>query len=192
MLCYGRISVVTDGCCSHTGEGGSHLIEQQQLEAAGDLFVDVLSKMKHNGAVEKCVAGFMSLTERCCSCQPWAPSSHLLLPWGMQDLIEVILSSTTWLPRKRLRGMGSRCRLLRESDPAMQQIPRKWLDNLLASLCRPDQTLSDINRRSAGLPFAFTALFTAEPKGSHRVGTALELRPSSHVSMPNFRRVVSV
>ena len=73
----------------------------------------------------------------------------------------------------------------------MQQIPRKWLDNLLASLCRPDQTLSDINRRSAGLPFAFAALFTAEPKGSHRVGTVVELQTSAHISMPRFRCPVS-
>lgn len=106
MLCYGSFSVVTDEYCSHTGEGGSHLIEQQQLEAAGDLFVDVLSKMKHNGAVEKCVAGFMSLTERCCSCPSLGlpPVSCYCLE-GLQA-IEVKLSPTTWLPRKRLRGMG--------------------------------------------------------------------------------------
>ena len=48
----------------HAEEGGSALIESKGLENVGRAFIDSLAKMKHNGAIEKCVAGVTALTEK--------------------------------------------------------------------------------------------------------------------------------
>jgi hypothetical protein len=48
-------------------------------------------------------------------------------------------------------------------------LPGQWLDVLLRRMRAPGQARDDIVRRSAGLPFAFVALFLAEPTGSHKV-----------------------
>lgn len=45
-------------------DGGNRLVDSRELEGVGELFVDALSEMKHNGAVEKCVGGLVALTER--------------------------------------------------------------------------------------------------------------------------------
>lgn len=60
-------------------------------------------------------------------------------------------------------------RLLREPAPVLNRLPGQWLGTLLQRLRAPDQARDDIVRRSAGLPFAFVALFLAEPSGSHKV-----------------------
>lgn len=63
------------------------------------------------------------------------------------------------------------CRLLREPD--LRPRPKRWLEKLVGIINRPGQHLSDINRRSAGIPFAFVAIFLAEPQGGHRVSAPL-------------------
>jgi hypothetical protein len=55
--------------------------------------------------------------------------------------------------------------LLASSSSALNALPYKWLDRLKMFVERPDQTRSDIVRRSAGLPFALVALLKAEPRG---------------------------
>ena len=60
-------------------------------------------------------------------------------------------------------------RLLREPAPALNGLPGQWLAALLERIRAPGQGRDDIVRRSAGLPFAFVALFLAEPVGSHKV-----------------------
>lgn len=60
-------------------------------------------------------------------------------------------------------------RLLKERAQHSRELPRAWVDQLLGFACRPGQQLSDINRRSAGLPIALAAIFLAEPAGGHRV-----------------------
>jgi hypothetical protein len=52
--------------------------------------------------------------------------------------------------------------MLRDPDPALNQVPGQQLRALLSHMQRPGQGLSDIVRRSAGLPFACTALFQAD------------------------------
>ena len=44
-----------------------------------------------------------------------------------------------------------------------------WMQQLLNFICRPGQCLTDINRRSAGIPFAFSAIMLAKPQGGSRV-----------------------
>eukprot|EP00887_Chlorella_sp_A99_P000062 scaffold16.g62.t1 len=59
-------------------------------------------------------------------------------------------------------------RLAAAPPPALAAMPRAWLAAALAFLARPGQGRSDIVRRSAGLPYALTALFEAEPEQHHR------------------------
>lgn len=60
-------------------------------------------------------------------------------------------------------------RLLLQREAEFHALPQRWLDQLLAFLRRPDQELTDITRRSAGLPFALTSVFSAEPGASRRL-----------------------
>ena len=60
-------------------------------------------------------------------------------------------------------------RLLSEVDGALNSLPGTWLVQLLERMRAGGQSRDNIVRRSAGLPFAFTALFLAEPPTSHRV-----------------------
>ena len=60
-------------------------------------------------------------------------------------------------------------RLLSEVDGALNSLPSTWLAQLLQRMRAGGQSRDNIVRRSAGLPFAFTALFLAEPPTSHRV-----------------------
>ena len=59
-------------------------------------------------------------------------------------------------------------RLLAESNAALHRLPCQWLDALLARVTRPNQTRTDIVRRSAGIPLAFLALCLAEAQGASR------------------------
>ena len=73
------------------------------------------------------------------------------------------------------------CRLLREPRAKLNQLPRKWLGELLGAVRARGQHRNDIVRRSAGLPFALMGLFLAEPPGSHKVSPVqLSIRPSSY------------
>ena len=63
------------------------------------------------------------------------------------------------------------CRVLRESGPQKKALG--WLQYLMDWIQRPEQCLSDINRRSAAIPLGFIAIFLAEPEGSHRVSHEL-------------------
>ena len=65
-------------------------------------------------------------------------------------------------------AMGA-CRLLREPRADLNQLPRKWLGELLGCVRAQGQHRNDIVRRSAGLPFALMGLFLAEPPNSHKV-----------------------
>lgn len=56
-------------------------------------------------------------------------------------------------------------RLLREKAPALNRLPGQWLTGLLQRVRASGQGRDDIVRRSAGLPYAFVALFLAEPPG---------------------------
>ncbi|KAK9830510.1 hypothetical protein WJX72_012147 [[Myrmecia] bisecta] len=60
-------------------------------------------------------------------------------------------------------------KLLRVPSPALNRLPGEWMANLLLHICRAGQSRDDIVRRSAGIPFAFCALFLAEPVGQHKV-----------------------
>ena len=60
-------------------------------------------------------------------------------------------------------------RLLREPSPALNRLPGRWLAGLLARVREAGQSRDDIVRRSAGLPYAFVALFLAEPPGPNKV-----------------------
>ena len=55
--------------------------------------------------------------------------------------------------------------MLLEASPQLNSLPQLWLNHLLAHMQRGGQSRDDIVRRSAGLPAAFVAVFTAEPTG---------------------------
>ena len=55
--------------------------------------------------------------------------------------------------------------MLVEASPQLNSLPQQWLHHLLAHMQREGQSRDDIVRRSAGLPAAFVAVFTAEPTG---------------------------
>lgn len=54
-------------------------------------------------------------------------------------------------------------------EASTKDAPKGWLQKLLHFIVRPDQTLTDINRRSAGIPFAFSGLLVARPLGGTRI-----------------------
>ena len=54
-------------------------------------------------------------------------------------------------------------------EASIQAAPKSWLEKLLQFICRPGQSLTDINRRSAGIPFAFSALIGARPNRGSRI-----------------------
>ncbi len=68
-------------------------------------------------------------------------------------------------PRKKKLTAAWPCRILLEASPELNRLPQLWLTHLLDHMQRPGQSRDDIVRRSAGLPAAFVALFTAEPTG---------------------------
>ncbi len=51
----------------------------------------------------------------------------------------------------------------------LRQAPRQWLDRLLDHMRRPGQSVSDIVRRSAGIPFACAGLFQADMSSARKV-----------------------
>ena len=53
--------------------------------------------------------------------------------------------------------------------PELNRLPTRWLRGLLQRVRAPGQSRDDIVRRSAGLPYAFVALFLAEPPGPNKV-----------------------
>ena len=55
--------------------------------------------------------------------------------------------------------------MLLEALPQLNSLPQLWLNHLLAHMQRGGQSRDEIVRRSAGLPAAFVAVFTAEPTG---------------------------
>lgn len=54
-------------------------------------------------------------------------------------------------------------RLLQEPDPALSALPQRWLTSLLDAAAAPQQSVDNIIRRSAGGPYAVTAILLAEP-----------------------------
>jgi len=146
-LCYYWHIIAAD-------EGGSAFLDGQDLRAWGDLFIDLLCRMKHSGAVEKCQPGVVCLIERC------APAHSKTLPLVRLLALHLIegVKNFWWAQRRCLQ------------EASMQGTPKIWLQRLLQFIARPDQTLTDINRRSAGIPFAFSGLLVAKPfRGSRQL-----------------------
>jgi hypothetical protein len=50
------------------GGGGAYFLDSQDFRDYGDLFISLLCRMKHNGAVEKCMPGYICLIKRCVPC----------------------------------------------------------------------------------------------------------------------------
>ena len=47
-----------------SGQADQQVLEPQQLADMGQRFVEVLTTMKHNGAIDKTQAGFTALVQR--------------------------------------------------------------------------------------------------------------------------------
>lgn len=45
-----------------TGKGG--VLASKDLETMGDSFVEILARLKHNGATGRCIEGFVAVAER--------------------------------------------------------------------------------------------------------------------------------
>ena len=69
--------------------------------------------------------------------------------------------------RVGLTSLGER--LLRSSRRDLSGLPATWLDDLFRRLEREGQSIKDLIRRSAGIPFGFMAVFLAEPGGVPRL-----------------------
>ena len=77
--------------------------------------------------------------------------------------------------------------MLRDPDADLNQVPRQQLRLLLGHIERPGQSLSNIVRRSAGVPFACTAFFQADMCTARKVrvaAVACLLRPLLTQSLP--------
>eukprot|EP00898_Chlorokybus_atmophyticus_P008554 jgi/Chlat1/86/Chrsp1S03198 len=67
-------------------------------------------------------------------------------------------------------GLAALCeRLLQSGSAELSRLPAQWVGNLFERIMQPGQSLTDLVRRSAGLPFAFVSIFTAEPESSPKV-----------------------
>ena len=64
-------------------------------------------------------------------------------------------------------------RMLRDPDTGLNQVPGQQLRALLGHMRRPGQSLSDIVRRSSGIPFACTALLQADMCTARKVNAPL-------------------
>jgi|TARA_B110000977_G_scaffold90099_1_gene119696 hypothetical protein len=60
-------------------------------------------------------------------------------------------------------------RVLRSGNNLLSSLPSNWLGELFTRLEQPAQSIKDLIRRSAGIPFGFMAVFLAEPRGVPRV-----------------------
>ncbi len=78
-----------------------------------------------------------------------------------------------------MQGAGPR-RLLTEGSADLRALPGRWLDTILDTAAAPRQSVDDVVRRSAGAPFAVTAILLGEPPGTKK---ARLLRPQLAVSL---------
>lgn len=73
---------------------------------------------------------------------------------------------------KTAAGFEALCeRLLYCSNPSNRALPGLWMEALLHRVKEEDRSKSNTVRRSAGLPFAFSALFCGEPQNIPKVGS---------------------
>ncbi len=124
----------------------------------------------------------------CTSCVIIAYLDKPPIPTWLQGLpcTTVVFSTPCWLKACVMRLH----RLLREPASALNGLPGQWLAALLERMRAPGQGRDDIVRRSAGLPFAFVALFLAEPVGSHKVSLSrLLLAPTIFLDLSNLASV---
>jgi len=70
-------------------------------------------------------------------------------------------------------------RLLLDPDPALSALPGAWLHSLLDAAAAPHQSVDNIIRRSAGGPFAVTAILLAEPAQQTRKVSAENAQPQN-------------
>jgi hypothetical protein len=166
------------------GAGAPPLLSVAQVEAAGELLVELLLHLKHNGAVDKVQASFAVLCGRLLRSETPAlrrlPGAwlarcleHLLRPGALKGGGGPVLASPQ---RSRLSQLQcivfvASCVLAaaQGSIPALARclgLRHPALTPLTPLALNPDQGLDDIVRRSAGLPFAILALFLAEPPGT--------------------------
>ncbi|KAL0046958.1 hypothetical protein WJX82_002976, partial [Trebouxia sp. C0006] len=96
---------------------------------------------------------------------------HMLEPQQLADMGSAFLRILTTMKHngaidKTQAGFTALVqRILLEASPELNRLPQLWLTHMLDHMQRAGQSRDDIVRRSAGLPAAFVALFTAEPTG---------------------------
>ena len=59
-------------------------------------------------------------------------------------------------------------RLLTEANAELRALPGRWLASILDAAAAPRQSVDDVVRRSAGAPFAVTAILLGEPPGTRK------------------------
>ena len=101
-------------------------------------------------------------------------ASPLLDPSQLRDAGERLLATLLAMKHNgaiEKTRVGLTClgeRLLRSSDATLSALPKAWLAELFERLEEPNQSVKDLIRRSAGIPFGFMAVFLAEPGGAPR------------------------
>ena len=101
-------------------------------------------------------------------------ASPLLDPSQLRDAGERLLATLLAMKHNgaiEKTRVGLTClgeRLLRSSDATLSALPKAWLAELFERLEEPNQSVKDLIRRSAGIPFGFMAVFLAEPRGVPR------------------------
>ena len=106
--------------------------------------------------------------------RPRKSASSLLDPSQLRDAGERLLATLLAMKHNgaiEKTRVGLTClgeRLLRSSDATLSALPKAWLAELFERLEEPNQSVKDLIRRSAGIPFGFMAVFLAEPGGAPR------------------------
>ena len=106
--------------------------------------------------------------------RPRKSASSLLDPSQLRDAGERLLATLLAMKHNgaiEKTRVGLTClgeRLLRSSDANLSALPKAWLAELFERLEEPNQSVKDLIRRSAGIPFGFMAVFLAEPGGAPR------------------------
>lgn len=64
---------------------------------------------------------------------------------------------------------------MQQPGASLATLPGEWLDTILDAAAAPHQTVDNIVRRSAGAPFAVTAILLAEQSGTQKVMIIIDL-----------------
>lgn len=153
-----RDSAVARIPCAAASDPDAHTRLVQLLLEMGAGLTHALTQVKHNGSIER---ASLVLTAVCSRHDPvWRP---------LLARVSGLTRHTSLQTMQQLRPpVVEMRRCLATGSMELERAPSAWLASLLSFLCRPGQGLSDIVRRSAGLPAGILSIFRATSYGTRR------------------------